>query len=388
MHVKKYGIFKDLFPTSDLEFMREAALDPGDGRGSYSERDKMLMLQFKVAAKGDRKALIWLIRHLTFESKARMTLRKKTQTITIRENPQFLSPAPALDLLDIAWLQLVSIDLKKWLCPLSEDEDSQRFQSKYPWETNQWRAVGTPIGGHIEPWFLEAAFARKQCPVHAKQQIENWLGNGALQPLHKQSNRVALNPLAVLSAPKRTPEDCWFKPGQSGNPGGRPKGSKNKSKQVRRDFFDEVITVTEGGKQRRLKRRVVFLRRVQAKAIAEQDHEIVRLLLDRHIVMSKVQVVVPYEDIERRAISIAGVHPNSLEGAIEALGGGKLLYTTSAKSRMLLEPWVLEMGFDRLGERHLSTEEQRVVLMFARHPRRTKWPAWWDPSLRTRGRAD
>lgn len=140
------------------------------------------------------------------------------------------------------------------------------------------------------------------------------------------------------------------------------------------------------GKMRRVKRRVAFLRQVQAKAIAEQDHDIIRLLLDRHIAMSKLQAKVPYEKVKTVTISFGGIRPNSLEGAIHALGGGDLLYANSPKARMLLEPWVIEMGLEHLGKRRLSFDEQRIVLMFARHPRRTQWPDWWAPDLRSRKR--
>jgi len=51
----------------------------------------------------------------------------------------------------------------------------------------------------------------------------------------------------------RPPTDSWFKPGQSGNPLGRPKGSKNLRNSVER-IFTNKITIREGGKVRKVTR--------------------------------------------------------------------------------------------------------------------------------------
>ena len=47
------------------------------------------------------------------------------------------------------------------------------------------------------------------------------------------------------------PKHSRFKKGQSGNPKGRPKGKKNRTTVVT-EMLDEVTTVTEGGKARRM----------------------------------------------------------------------------------------------------------------------------------------
>jgi hypothetical protein len=387
---KDFGVFRDLYAVSDLAFMRDAAFDPGDGRGSYSYRDQTLMMQLKLAVRpciGDdekkeqRRATIWLIKHLVKESKARMTLRKDTQRVTIRERTDFYSPAAALQILGIAFLE----ELTK--VEAAEDTFSgQYFPEDFglllsPHEERLWYLP--PILVHFAPRFLETALNREECAPNARRQIEEWMDHGGAQNFRY---RIQQLPPQLRDSRRRTREECQFKPTQSGNSGGRPEGSKNKAKRVRADFFGETVTLDNGGQKQRVTKRIAFLRTVHARAVKEQDHEILRLLADRHIDLSIVQAKVPYEKVWVRALSISYIWPDSLEGTIHALRGGDVVYANSASARMLLEPWVIEFGFSLLGERTLSRQEQRIVLYFARHPKRTRWPSWWEEDLKQRER--
>jgi hypothetical protein len=49
---------------------------------------------------------------------------------------------------------------------------------------------------------------------------------------------------------RRPPKEHQFKPGRSGNPRGRPKGSKNEAT-IWRDVLSKRIPIREGGKTRR-----------------------------------------------------------------------------------------------------------------------------------------
>lgn len=380
---RKYGVFFEPFPVSGLEFMLEPALDVGDGRGSYSVRDKMLMLQVKTAMgenlngekekREQRRALIWLIKYLLRENKDRMSMHKAAQTIVIRHKPDFLSPLPALEILQIACLDRPSDD--QWRAH-RELVESQIDKVVLPVGSD------TPVLGNIAPWFLDDGLSREQCPSEALRQIEEWQEHCWVQ--HGCTVKQELPEQLREDEPRRSREDCWFKPGTSPNPKGRPKGSRNKSKLVRQDFFDEMVTVKLGGKDRRLIRREAFLRKVEEIAVARRDGEITRLLLDQQTAMSKLKAKLKTRKYTISQGSIGGISRYSVEGAIYALGGGDLLYRDSSTARMLLEPWVIELGVAHLGERRLSRQEQRIVLFFARHPKRTRWPSWWEPDLRQR----
>jgi hypothetical protein len=66
---------------------------------------------------------------------------------------------------------------------------------------------------------------------------------------------------------KKPPRATQFKKGQSGNPKGRPKGSKNFASQVE-STFARKISVHERGKERRISMAEAILLKLTAKAIA------------------------------------------------------------------------------------------------------------------------
>jgi hypothetical protein len=64
----------------------------------------------------------------------------------------------------------------------------------------------------------------------------------------------------------RPPKGTRFKPGQSGNPRGRPKGSVNLATDLAAEL-GEQITVREGGRQRRISKQRALIKSLMAKAL-------------------------------------------------------------------------------------------------------------------------
>jgi hypothetical protein len=76
----------------------------------------------------------------------------------------------------------------------------------------------------------------------------------------------------------RPPVATRFKPGMSGNPSGKRKAKPTLSQRLDR-ILAESVSVTEGGKSKRMSKEEVFLRQMVTRAIGG-DRQFGRLLLD------------------------------------------------------------------------------------------------------------
>lgn len=65
----------------------------------------------------------------------------------------------------------------------------------------------------------------------------------------------------------RPPRDHRFKPGQSGNPKGRPRGSKSFSTHLQEELA-ELVSLNENGKSRRMSKKQVLAKQLVNKALA------------------------------------------------------------------------------------------------------------------------
>lgn len=77
---------------------------------------------------------------------------------------------------------------------------------------------------------------------------------------------------------RRPPRAHRFKPGQSGNPRGRPKGAKTLPQEVRA-ALGRRITVTEGGRRRTISPLEGALKRLVERAVAKGDLRAIHQLL-------------------------------------------------------------------------------------------------------------
>ena len=76
---------------------------------------------------------------------------------------------------------------------------------------------------------------------------------------------------------RRPPKDSQFKPGVSGNPRGRPRGSKSVADIVRK-IISQKVTITENGRSRRVPRLEAILLRAAGEA-SRGEPRALRLLL-------------------------------------------------------------------------------------------------------------
>lgn len=77
---------------------------------------------------------------------------------------------------------------------------------------------------------------------------------------------------------RKPPYDTQFKPGKSGNPNGRPKAAKNFNT-VLESELNQMVSVTEGGRKKRLRKRDVIAKTIVNKAAAG-DNKALLLAVD------------------------------------------------------------------------------------------------------------
>src|SRR5271170_6170315 len=76
----------------------------------------------------------------------------------------------------------------------------------------------------------------------------------------------------------KPPRNAGFKKGQSGNPRGRPPGSKNLTTLLN-DALNETVTITENGRRRKITKREAVIKQLVNKS-ASADARSLKILLD------------------------------------------------------------------------------------------------------------
>ena len=76
----------------------------------------------------------------------------------------------------------------------------------------------------------------------------------------------------------KPPRGCGFKKGQSGNPRGRPPGSKNLTTLLN-DELNETVTMTENGRRRKITKREAVIKQLVNKS-ASAEARALKILLD------------------------------------------------------------------------------------------------------------
>ncbi|MGZ5875858.1 MAG: DUF5681 domain-containing protein [Bradyrhizobium sp.] len=169
---------------------------------------------------------------------------------------------------------------------------------------------------------------------------------------------------------RRRPTKRFVK-GQSGNPGGRPRGRWRKAPYEA--VLGQMVTILEGGIERRVPADEAFLLQHSKRAL-EGDGAATRTTL-AVIEYAKERLGTLHGIVS--TITYVIVAPGGVTNALMPLRMAKKLDPYRETARMALEPWLVEAALARL-ERVLSPAEQRTIVNSTRTPNKVKWPKWWS----------
>lgn len=178
----------------------------------------------------------------------------------------------------------------------------------------------------------------------------------------------------------RPPRASRFKPGQSGNPNGRPKRAKGQQEH----FLDTPIDVMVKGKRVSMTWSAWYFCQLRRLAMGG-NQDIARMLLEADARIERAKKRWPvrcYTLVEKVDVDSGGFCIYSLTHAILSLGIARKAFAYCSTARIVLEPWVVQAALDRYEGPALTQEEQRIVFAATRCPHQVHWPDWWLPEYR------
>ena len=171
----------------------------------------------------------------------------------------------------------------------------------------------------------------------------------------------------------KPPKDKRFRKGQSGNAGGRPPGRKNEPPYEA--VLGQMVTIREDGIEKRVTAAEAFVLYLTKRGL-DGDNAAARHVAAAIEDARAKRIEFSFEDVRRLVLQLVGV--GSVNTALRPLRMAKMLDCYRDTARMALEPWIVEIALDRLGERHLTLQEQQTVLRATRTPKKVRWPDWWE----------
>lgn len=169
----------------------------------------------------------------------------------------------------------------------------------------------------------------------------------------------------------KPPQAARFQKGRSGNPRGRPRGSKS---EIPYDsVLGQMVTIREDGRERRVTAAKAFLLQLIQKGLAG-DSAAARASM---AAIEEARGQRPNGGESPLVIRIISVGMG-IGCVLRDLGLGiKTNPLNKSRVKWWLKPWLVEAALARLGDRRLTPAEQREVWNATRKPESVAWPSGW-----------
>lgn len=170
----------------------------------------------------------------------------------------------------------------------------------------------------------------------------------------------------------RPPRSGQFPENTSGNPAGRPrrKGMPLPFENV----FGRIVTVRDGDGMRSVSAEEALVMYIKQRALNGNDAA--NEALETIIRFKEQRYPKAIEDDGKPIILQAWTEGSPNPGLLIMKMVSKL-YPLEQHARILIEPWLVTAALQRLGERRLTVEEQKIVVAATRTPKKVNWPDWW-----------
>ena len=172
----------------------------------------------------------------------------------------------------------------------------------------------------------------------------------------------------------KPPSSSRFRKGRSGNPKGRPRGSKAKELPFE-VVLGRKVTIRDKGEERTVTAAEAFLLLVTKRGLSggpRQTKFALRAVEQAH----KSKEDSPNDTAIIFTIQL--IARESLNSALIPLRMAVKLQRFTPSANMALEPWLVTAALARFENKRLTPEQQQAILQVTRSPHRVVWPDWWQ----------